>query len=185
MKEGLIYRERGKGTFVWKGPGWKRPSLRGSIENLIASGVGTQIKVLSYKEVPIPKDLSDKLKMVKSGRVHRLELVRMISEGPQGYSLIYFPPDLGRMISRDDITETTEIISLAENRLGIEVHGAHQTISVGLASGLLAKCLSIKPRTPLLIIFREYFTRKGLLMILSKSFYRPDHFEYEIELTRK
>ena len=39
LKDGLIYRERGKGTYISGGAGWKRPVLKGSIENLMAAGV--------------------------------------------------------------------------------------------------------------------------------------------------
>jgi GntR family transcriptional regulator len=184
LRDGLIYRERGRGTFVAEGAGWKRPVLKGSIEDLMAAGEGTWIKVLSYEEVPVPREFLEPMKMGKSERVHRLEIVRLMSIGPQGYSLIYFPPNPGRMISRDDIKEDTEIISFAEDKMGAKVHGAHQTIDIGVADEFLAKNLSVKPQTPLFIILRQYYTRKGALVFLAKSYFRPDRFKYEIELTR-
>jgi GntR family transcriptional regulator len=184
FNDGLIYRERGKGTFVAEGARWRRPVLKGSIEDLLVAGVGTRIIVLSYEEIHIPQGLSKVLKTGKPERVHRLEFVRLLSEGPQVYSLVYFPPSLGKIISPDEIEETTEIISFVEDRLGIKAHGAHQTIDVGAADQVIAKNLSVKPRTPLLIIYREYFTGEGSLLFAAKSYYRPDRFTYEVELTR-
>ena len=184
LKSGLIYRDRGKGTFITEGAGLKRPMLKGSIEDLVAAAEGTRIKVLSYKEVRVRQDFFRTLKMGKSERVHRLEILRFVANGPQGYSFVYFPPDLGRMISLDEIKETTEIISFVEDKLGVAAQGAHQTIDVGVADKLLAKHLSVKPETPLLIIHREYFTRKGAFMFLAETHFRPDRFKYEIELTR-
>ena len=35
MKAGLIYRDRGKGTFITEGAGLKKPTLKGSIEDLV------------------------------------------------------------------------------------------------------------------------------------------------------
>jgi len=151
----------------------------------MAASVGTRIKVLSYEEVPVPQDFLKTLKMGKSERVYRLEMVRLLSSGPQGYSLVYFPPNLGRMISRDEVKEDTEIISFAEDKLGAKVHGANQTIDVGAADELLAKHLSVRPQTPLLIIRRQYYTRKGSLLFFAKTYFRPDRFKYEIELARK
>jgi len=89
------------------------------------------------------------------------------------------------MISIDEIKESTEIISLVEDKMGIKAQGAHQTIDVGVADKLLAKHLSVKRETPLLVISRQYYTRKGSLMFLAKTYFRPDRFRYEIELTRK
>jgi len=184
LKDGLIYRERGKGTYIAEGAGWKRPVLKGSIENLMAAGVGTRIRVLSYRKVAAPKEFSRSLTAEKSERAYRLEFIRFISGGPQAYSLIYFPARLGKMISENEIKETTEIISFVEDKLGTKAQGAHQTIDVGLANELLAKNLGVKQQTPLLVICREYFTRTGALLFLAKSYYRTDRFKYEIELAR-
>ena len=183
-RDGLIHREPGRGSFVSVGAGWKRPVLKGLIENVMASGVGTQIKVLSYEEIPLPKELSKILKTRRPKRVYRLEIVRSVPEGPQGYSLIYFPVSLGGMISPDEIKETTEIISLVEQKQGIEAQGAHQAFDVCVADELLARNLSVRPGTPLLIIRREYFTTKSSLLFLAETYFRPDRFKYEIRLTR-
>ncbi|HUJ69707.1 MAG TPA: GntR family transcriptional regulator [Syntrophorhabdales bacterium] len=184
MKAGLIYRDRGKGTFITEGAGLKKPTLKGSIEDLVAAAEGTRIEILSYKEVPVPRDLVQTLKIARSGRAYRLEILRFVANGPQGYSIIHFPPSLGRMISLDEIKEATEIISFVEDKLGTLAHGAHQTIDVGVADRLLAKYLSVRPGTPLLIIRREYFTRKGAIMFSAETYFRPDRFKYEIELAR-
>ena len=183
-KSGLIYRERGKGTFVSEGGGRKRPVLWGSIEGLMAAGVGTRIKVLSYERASLPKEFSKALKLEKSERVYRLELVRLISSGPQAYSLIFFPPALGSMISRDEITETTEIISFVEDKLDTKAQTAHQSMDVVLADEVIALNLQVAPQMPLLIVNREYYSRTGALLFLAKSYYRTDRFKYEIELSR-
>src|SRR5208282_1046496 len=52
LKAGLIYRDRGKGTFVTQGARLMNPGLKGSIRDLILAGKRNRIKVLSYTEVP-------------------------------------------------------------------------------------------------------------------------------------
>ena len=98
QKAGLVYRERGKGTFVTEGAGLKRPVLKGSIEDLIAAAQGTRIKVLSYKEVATPQEVHDNPRFARSGRVFQLEMIRLVAQGPQGYSVVYFPLPLGKTI---------------------------------------------------------------------------------------
>jgi GntR family transcriptional regulator len=184
LKAGLIYRERGRGTFVTEGAGVKRPVLKGSIEDLVAAAEGTRIKVLSYREVVVPQDLQAALNAGKQEKVFRLEILRFVASGPQGYSQIYFPPDLGNMISSGEIKENTEIISFAEGKMGTAAQGARQKIDVGLADETAAKHLCVEPGAPLLIIYREYYTRKGSLMLIGRTSFRPDRFKYEIELSR-
>ena len=73
IKSGLIYRDRGKGTFIAEGAGLKKPTLKGSIEDLVAAAEGTRIEILSYKEVPVPENLFRTLKAGKPERAYRLE----------------------------------------------------------------------------------------------------------------
>jgi GntR family transcriptional regulator len=138
MKDGLIYRDRGRGTFVTEGAELKRPELKGSIENLIAAAKGTRTRVLSYKEVTTPPHLAKNLQARKTDKVFRLELVRLTSKGPFGYSFIYFPYSLGKTVSPDELNGTTEIITFVEEKLKTKAHRAKQAIDVGVADKLLA-----------------------------------------------
>jgi GntR family transcriptional regulator len=184
MKDGLIYRDRGRGTFVTEGAELKRPELKGSIENLIASAKGSRIRVLSYKEILPPPNIAKILQLRKAEKVFQLELVRFIPKGPFGYSIIYFPFSLGKIISPNDLKEMTEIITFVEEKLKTKAHRAKQAIDVGVADKVLAENLSVQPKTPLLIIERNYYTRKGSVMFVAITYFRPDLYKYEIELTR-
>jgi len=184
MKEGLIYRDRGRGTFVTEGAELKRPELKGSIENLIASAKGSRIRVLSYKEILPPPHIAKILQLRKTEKVFRLELVRFIRKGPFGYSFIYFPFSLGKIISLNELNEMTEIITFVEEKLKTKAYRAKQAIDVGVADRVLAENLSVEPKTPLLIIERNYYTRKGSVMFVATTYFRPDLYKYEIELTR-
>lgn len=184
LQEGFIYRERGKGTFVTDQEGLKHLSLKGTIENLIAAGRGTRLKVLEYKEVPPPPSVAKVLRLKESQNVLRLEVIRLIPKGPFGYSFIYLPPGLGKMISRDELTETTEFITLVEGKLRERVHRASQTINVALASEQVATNLSIKAESPVLVIERQYYGRYGGPLFMSLTHFRPDLYKHKIELTR-
>jgi GntR family transcriptional regulator len=184
MKDGLIYRDRGRGTFVTEGVEPKRPELRGSIENLITAAKGSRIRVLSYQEVLSPPDIAKIFQLKKAEKVFQLQLVRFTSKGPFGYSFVYFPYNLGKTVSPDELNETTEIITFVEEKLKTKAHRAKQAIDVGVADKVLAENLSVKPKTPLLIIERDYYTRKGSVMFVAITYFRSDIYKYEIELTR-
>jgi GntR family transcriptional regulator len=183
-KEGMIYRDRGRGTFVTDGAGLKHLALKGTIENLITSGQGTRIKVLEYKEANPPFGLAKIFQLEEAENVFQLELVRRFRKGPFGYSFIYLPPHLGRTVSQNELTEATEIITFLEKKMGKRVHRASQTINVGLAEGVVATNLLMKPKSPVLIIEREYYARDGSIMFASLNYFRPDLYKYRIELTR-
>ncbi len=184
MKDGLIYRERGRGTFVTEGADLKRPELKGTIENLVEAAKGTRLKLISYREVAPPDRITHIQPFRKAESLYQLEVVRSISKGPVGYSLIYFPLSLGKMVTVEEFDETTELITFVEEKLKTKANRAKQAIDVGVADEALAQHLSVKPMTPLLIIERAYYTRKGFLMFAAISYFRTDLYKYEIELTR-
>lgn len=184
IKDGLIYRDRGRGTFVTVGAELKRLSLRGSIENLIAAGEGTRIKAISYKKVPCLPHLTKILRLGMNSEIFQMEVLRFFPKGPFGYSFLYFPPGLGEKISLHELSETTEIITFIEKKMKTKVNHANQTIDVGLADKRVAEYLIIKPKTPLLIIERDYYSRDGSPMFVSITHFRSDLYKYRIELTR-
>jgi GntR family transcriptional regulator len=117
-------------------------------------------------------------------KVLQIEIVRFIPQGPFGYSVLYFPSHFKELISPDELTETSEIITYAEQKMKTNVNRANQTIDVGLADKRMAENLSIKPKTPLLIIERDYYAKDGAPMFVSITHFRPDLYKYRIELTR-
>jgi DNA-binding GntR family transcriptional regulator len=117
-------------------------------------------------------------------KIFQLEILRSFTKGPFGYSFLYFPPGLGKTISPKELSETTEIITFVEGKTKTKVNRANQTIDVGLADKRVAEKLSIKPKTPLLIIKRDYYSRDGSPMFVSTTHFRPDLYKYRIELTR-
>ena len=184
MTDGLIYRDRGRGSFVTAGAEMRRLSLRGTIENLIAAGKGSRIKVSGYKEITASSKVAKILQLGRNQKVLQIEIVRFIPKGPFGHSFLYFPPSLGKMISPKDLSETTEIITFVEGKMRTKVNRAEQTIDVGLADKVTAKNLCIKPKAPLLVIERDYFARNGSPMFITITYFRPDLYKYKIELTR-
>jgi GntR family transcriptional regulator len=182
--EGLIYRERGKGTFVTDREGLKHLSLKGTIENLIAAGRGTRIQVLEYKEALPPSRVARILQIEENQGIFQLEIIRLIPKGAFGYSVIYLPRGLGKMISREEFSETTEFITFVEEKMRTRIHRASQTFNVDRADENLASNLSIKPMSPVLIIEREYYARDGSPLFMSVTHFRPDLYKYRIELTR-
>jgi DNA-binding GntR family transcriptional regulator len=88
------------------------------------------------------------------------------------------------MISCDELKEVNEIITLIGHKSKTRVHRTNQAIDVGLARKNLAKNFSTEPKSPVLVIEREYYTRNGSTMFELLTYFRPDLYKYQIELIR-
>jgi DNA-binding GntR family transcriptional regulator len=82
------------------------------------------------------------------------------------------------------LKESTEIITFLEEKMNKKIHRANQTTDVGLANEVVAKNLSIKPQSPVLIIERQYYARNGSIMFAALTYFRLDLYKCRIELTR-
>ena len=134
--------------------------MKGTIESLAAAAKRTRIRVLSDKET-FPPHIAKILQLRKTKNVFQLELVRFIPKGLLGYSFIYFPFSLGKIISSNELDETTETITFVEEKLNTKVYHTKQAIDVGVADKVFAENPAAKPNTSLLIIEQNYYTRKG------------------------
>lgn len=184
LREELVYRVRGKGTFVTQGAGLRQLRFKGTIENLITSAQEGRVRILEYKEMIPPPHVAEMFRLEMTQRVFQLEMIFSIPKGPSRYSLIYFPPDLGEMILRSELKETTEIILLVEKKLQARIHHAHQTMDIRLADKAISKYLSVKQKTPIFFMERHYIARDGSLIFMSLNYCRPDLYKFKIELTR-
>jgi GntR family transcriptional regulator, N-acetylglucosamine utilization regulator len=184
INEGLIYRIRGKGTFVSEDVGLRELKFKGTIENLITSAMEGKIKILEYKEVIAPPPVAKILRTGTKQRVFQLEVIFSSSKGATRYSVLYLPPHLGKMISRDELKDTTEIILLAEEKSKTKIHHAHQSMNIALADARISKYLSIEQKTPIFVIERQYYARNRSPIYMSISYCRPDLYKFKIELVR-
>lgn len=184
IKEGLIYRDRGRGTFVTGGMSLKTVELKDTIENLISWGKVTQIKVLDYRRILPPAHIATIFKIRKNEKVFKIELLRSIPKGPFGYSFTFFPTRLGTQVSPNELTETSELLTFVEEKLETKAQWADQHIDVCLASKSVSKHLSVKPGSPLLAIERDFYGRSGACMYVSITHYRTDIYKYRTRLTR-
>jgi GntR family transcriptional regulator len=184
LREGLVYRVRGKGTFVTEGAGLRQLRFKGTIENLITSAQEGRVRVLEYQEVIPPPRVAKIFQLEMNQRVFQLEMIFSNPKGPSRYSLIYLPHALGKMILRDELKETTEIILLVEEKLQTKIHHAYQTMDIRLADKVISKYLSIKQKTPIFVMERHYMSRDGSSLFMSLNYCRPDLYKFRIELTR-
>jgi GntR family transcriptional regulator len=184
IREGLVYRVRGKGSFVADGTGRRRLTFKGSIENLITSSREGRMKVLSYGKVMPSSHVAQILRLDKREMVFRLELVFSISKGACRCSHVFFPLPLGAAISQKELKETTEIILVVEEKLHAKIHHARQTMGVGLADKTIGKQLSVSEGTLLFTSEQFFAARNSTPIFLIVNYCRPDLYDFRIEFTR-
>ncbi|NJM33271.1 MAG: GntR family transcriptional regulator [Limnobacter sp.] len=187
VHEGLVARGRGKGTFVRprgaQSPQGQHAMLSDSAMRLQASGDSSDLQLITSKRILPGEDIARALHLPRDAVVEQLVRIRRFNDQPIAHLTSYIPEDLSGRICRRRLRERP-ILTLLEEA-GIKVAKARQTITARLADADVALGLAVPVGAPLLAIARVAFDESGRPVQLLKGLYRPDRYDYRIELSRK
>lgn len=189
VKEGLVARGRGKGTFVKPRTESRNSSvgqsqlLSASAMRLQASGDSSDLQLIASKRILPPPDIATLLHLPSDAIVEKLIRIRQLEGQPVAHLTSFIPQDLSGRICRRRLREFPILVLLEE--AGVKVAKARQTISARLADASVAYALGVPVGAPLLAISRVAYDENGRPVQVLKGLYRPDRYDYRIELSRK
>ena len=183
-REGLVRRERARGTFVtWSGP-VKRPiNLEIEAKSLLSvNPQGTSFKLLQIDTTePVP-ELRRAFNLTADEKITKITRVRMAHGRPLAFVNSYLPARVLANIPRNSFIRQP-LTAIIENRLGVKIAGLKLVVSAKLANEEVATQLEIPTGSPVLFVERNYLHKKKLIL-RTAGFYRSDLFGYEIKLKR-
>lgn len=184
VQEGLVRRHRGLGTFVnphpIKPPSSERPASL--LDNIIDMGLKTSVRVISIEEVHATPDVAESLALQPGDPVTKVVRVRHYHGAPLSHITVYLPAALGRHLDRKDLGHTP-MLRLLETRGGLRLGRATQVLSARLADVVVAPLLEVPVGAALLSARRVVHDKSGRPIQLLLGQYRPDRYEYRMELS--
>lgn len=182
---GLLYSQRGKGTFV-SGAKIEKNSRQvlSFSEEMEARGAQARSRVLSFGTIAAGAEVTNALRLSAKEKVVRLRRVRMADNSPVCIECTCLPlrlcPDLVQKFH-----PRSSLYQVLWERYGIRIHAADEVVEVGLASAKDAKLLRIARRSPVYLITRTSYVHNGQPVEYVKSTYRGDRFKIVNRLTRQ
>jgi GntR family transcriptional regulator len=192
--EGLIARERGRGTrpveplealAIKQRAAQSRmrsTRLTGLLENLVSTSLNTTVRVLEVTSVAASVDVAQALRLAPGGMVQKAVRVRSTREGPLSHITTWLPGDLAQGFGKRELAKKPILMLLEES--GVRVGGAHQTISARLADAHVAAQLKVAVGSALLAVRRLIHDEDGRPVQWLHGLYRPDRYEYQMQLSR-
>ena len=182
VNEGLIYRQRGRGTFV------AHPSIEQSLVRIVSftddmrqRGFEPGTEVLSSGLVPAPKEIADKLDVEAGEELTRLVRLRLADGEPMSIEESYLVHRYCPGILEHDYAKSP-LREALERNCGIRWLRAKQVIRAILASPEMARLLSIPPQSALLHIERVSYSQQNVPVEFLRIYYRGDRYSLYNEL---
>jgi GntR family transcriptional regulator len=186
VRQGFLYREHGKGTFVspqklQKGI-WELTSFS---EDMKRRGLMPGQKILEIGYVEPPEDVRAHLELPPNcDRILRIERLRLGDDVPMGIQTSYLLLPEGQTFSREEVEVSGSIYRMLQEKFHLIPTEADETLEVSLATPREAGLLGIKPGSPLLLSERTTYSQNRRAMEFVKILYRGDRYRYYAKLTR-
>jgi len=184
VQEGRLYRHAGRGTFSTAANG-SDPRLRviGSIDDMMALGDETWLKLVSQETVSVPANIAQALRLPPGSRATRIVGVRHADSGPFQHVTVWVPTPIALALSDEDLSKTS-LIAAIERQSPIRIKTLEQVADAVLAPRHVAELLQVRPRSPLLLFERTYYGTNGEPVEHAVTYQTSRRYPYRVVLAR-
>jgi len=183
VSEGLLYRERGRGTFVAPRKVQEDLNVLKSFEEeMEEKGFKTSAKVLDYEEIPVNEMLKNKLHVHDGDKIFKIKRLIYVNKSPVTYQVSYIPQKICPDLFHKDLTQT--LFKIIEKEYNYEIKGCIDTIECIKADQRRAVLLRGTKGDPILFVERLIYADTKVPVIFSRTFYKSDQVKLRINRER-
>lgn len=181
--EGLVYRRRGKGTYI------SNPKLRRKLDNLysfsnemIQFGLVPKSKVISFEKLRPSLDLLKNLQIsIDNEMVFKVVRVRLANEEPLLLETTFIPVHLCPFLDRE-MLEKDSLYRILIETAGLNPYYAVETYEPVIFKKSEAQILNCKPGMCGYFVERTSYLETGEVFEFTQSIMRGDRCRFEVEL---
>lgn len=183
VNEGLLYREKGRGTFV-ASPKVEQPltGLTSFTEDMKARGFVPSNKIIHFGKGRPEPDIASELKLEPNEEVFTVERIRYANEKPMAFERTFLPVKLFQGLSEEKLIGS--LYSLIEKEQGLAISHASQRMEASLVQKEEAALLELSMPAPILTIERVSYLTNGVPFEVVRSMYRADRYKFITEIQR-
>jgi GntR family transcriptional regulator len=182
--EGVIRREKGRGTFVAdrrtaRGFG---NALIGTFEDIQASGRQESV-VLRRELVAATAVVAGDLGLAEGDRVVEIERLRLVEGEPWALTRTQLPRDVGEQLLDVDLRNVS-IYGVLEREFGVQFERAQRTVEAEVVGADVADVLGVAPGSAVLVMHSVSFDPTGRPIERFTGIHRSDRNRLDIEVNR-
>ena len=182
VNEGLLRREKGRGTFV-AAPKILEGLLQsptGFTDSMDEQGIPVQNQVLSMEIGTAPYVVAQELRIASQEPVVIIDRLRLIFDEPILLVTSYLPQKLFPSLIHEDLTSTS-LYRLLRTKYGVTIAKAKRYMEAVAANEMEAKLLRIPPGAPLMLIESTTYQDEELPFEYFKARHRGDRTRFLVE----
>ncbi|MGI8469355.1 MAG: GntR family transcriptional regulator [Pyrinomonadaceae bacterium] len=182
--EGLIYHERGVGTFVNNRKiDVHTRNLNGFSEEMLSLGLVPSSRVLTLGRELANKDVMQDLHLGAGAEVVHLERLRLADNEPMAFEKTFLPAYLFPKLEEFDLTKNSLYQVLTKN-YNLRMRYAEESLEAKSATRFIAQQLEIRAGAPVLVVHRVVFSESNQPIESARTTYRADRYRATFYLSK-
>ena len=169
---GLIYRQRGRGTFV--------ADVSERATDLMG---GYKTTILEFDTIEANKFLAQHMHVILGEKLFRIKRLRSADDVPMMLEVTYLPVSQFFSLTVHDV-EQKSLYQIFEEDYNIKIGVAEEEFKASIARSDDATLLQISEGSPVLSLTRTTYNDRNIIVEFTLSVARADQFRYKIVHTR-
>jgi GntR family transcriptional regulator len=184
--EGLVRREKGRGTFVAepRTSAWLLQSAHGFHEEGVRAGHSVTSQVLRKDVGPLPQWAADALGLGTGGDGVTVERLRWVDGRLVMYVVNHLPPELANTVLTADL-ENGSLYQVLEEKEGLSVLGGARVVEAVPAEGDLAALLEIEAGAPILFVESVSWGENQQRFECYRAWHRADRTKIQVQVVHE
>lgn len=182
-QDGIIYKEKGKGTFVAKPKLQEKFVQRtyGFYQEMKEKGLEVESKVLEHKLVEPPNKIKNFLKLREGQKAVKTSRLRSVNGELIMFTISYVRSDFCPGLEKEDLTNRS-LYQLLWDKYGIKISYGYRTLEAVAASKYEADMLKVRRGSPLVYLESISYLEDGTPIEYFEAWHRGDRCKFAIEL---
>jgi GntR family transcriptional regulator len=184
--EGLVRREKGRGTFVAepRTSAWLLQSAHGFHEEGLKAGHSVTSRVLRKEVGPLPQWAVDALALPQGSDGVTVERLRWVDGRLVMYVVNHLPPELAQTVLPADL-ENGSLYQVLEERRALTVFGGARVVEAVPAEGDLATLLEVDPGSPILFVESVSWAENQSRFECYRAWHRADRTKIQVQVVHE
>jgi len=187
-REGLVRRERGRGTIVAPQPetidakGKELDAFDVLLNSVLGMGLRTKAVVLAFETATLPQSVAHLFGEPSGSMGRHIVRVRLYKERPISHSVVWMPMKLSESLTAEALEERPLLQILKEQ--GHNVVRTEEVLSASAADPAVAQALGIPIGHPLLSVRRIAFDDRARPLLVFDASFHSHHYKYRLLLSK-
>ncbi|WP_055668458.1 GntR family transcriptional regulator [Desnuesiella massiliensis] len=178
VQEGILVREKGKGTFVCE-PKVKQKDMMSFSEIIQRTGMKLNTEVLEFETIDTPEEMQDIFLFEHLYKINRMRIV----EGERvANEIVYIPCDYCGYIDKELLKGS--LYKLLED-FGYTISHSESSIQALIMDEYYKNLFSVRENVPLIKTYSKNMNTDNKVIFIEEAVYRSDKYILEVNILRR